>query len=55
MPDPANLPEGCKFHPRCKQATAECSKTHPDLVDIGRGHMCRCLHVTQEEGGANHV
>ena len=50
MPDPANLPEGCKFHPRCERCTEECSKTHPELVDLGGGHLCRCIHVTK--GGA---
>ena len=45
MPDPANLPEGCKFHPRCKQCQEDCRKQHPELTDLGGGHMCRCLHA----------
>ena len=42
MPDPANLPQGCKFHPRCPYATAECQQTEPELTDIGDGHLVRC-------------
>ena len=32
MPDPANLPEGCKFHPRCPYADETCrtASTHDD-------------------------
>jgi peptide/nickel transport system ATP-binding protein len=29
MPDPANLPAGCPFHPRCDQVMPECSQTFP--------------------------
>ncbi|NDJ87129.1 MAG: ABC transporter ATP-binding protein [Chloroflexi bacterium] len=31
MPDPANPPAGCRFHPRCTQAVAECRLTEPAL------------------------
>ena len=43
MPDPANLPKGCKFHPRCKQATEDCAKYHPETVELTPGHFVRCL------------
>ena len=26
MPEPSDLPDGCKFHPRCPYATEECSR-----------------------------
>lgn len=42
-PDPSNLPEGCKFHPRCKFATEECSKKEAPNVEISPGHFCRCF------------
>ena len=44
MPDPANLPEGCKFCERCPYATEECSKTSPELTEITPGHWVRCYH-----------
>lgn len=49
MPDPANLPAGCKFADRCPYKTAECVKTHPDLEQISPGHWVRCLHCLQGE------
>ena len=42
MPDPANLPEGCAFHPRCPYADEHCSKEHPSLKEREPGHFCRC-------------
>ena len=44
MPDPSNLPQGCKFHPRCSMATEECSKIEPELKQIEENHYVRCLH-----------
>ncbi|WP_198375583.1 ABC transporter ATP-binding protein [Neoroseomonas rubea] len=29
MPDPANIPPGCRFHPRCPVAVAKCSTETP--------------------------
>ncbi|MCB6607930.1 ABC transporter ATP-binding protein [[Clostridium] symbiosum] len=43
MPDPMNLPEGCKFHPRCKYADQCCSSRKPKYIDHGNGHYVRCL------------
>ena len=31
MPDPANLPSGCRFHPRCLQALPQCATIAPPL------------------------
>jgi peptide/nickel transport system ATP-binding protein len=36
MPDPANLPDGCKFHERCPKAIKPC-------VEIEPGHFVKCL------------
>lgn len=52
MPDPANLPEGCKFHPRCPNATESCRSRCPKMVEIVPGHLVRCLRF--EEGGQSH-
>ncbi len=46
MPDPANLPEGCKFHPRCPYASEVCKQQSPELRDLGEGHLVRC-HLAQ--------
>ena len=42
MPNPADLPLGCKFHPRCPYATAECEKEIPELKEVAPGHYSRC-------------
>ena len=44
MPDPANLPTGCHFHPRCPYATEACAVDHPGMTELAPGHLCRCLH-----------
>ena len=45
MPNPSNLPKGCKFHPRCPYATEECTQDIPELKNIGGTHTCRCIHA----------
>jgi oligopeptide/dipeptide ABC transporter ATP-binding protein len=42
VPDPANPPPGCVFHPRCPRATEHCTKVEPHLVDVGGGHLVSC-------------
>lgn len=43
MPDPANLPAGCKFHPRCPHKTDECVRGEPELLEVSPGHRVRCI------------
>ena len=45
MPDPANLPEGCAFHPRCPYATDKCRQGEIPLVEISPEHKCRCCRI----------
>ncbi len=45
MPDPANVPPGCRFHPRCPVAVADCAVTAPAAVRAG-GAEVECLLVT---------
>lgn len=42
MPDPANLPKGCKFCPRCKHSKPTCAYSEPDVVEISPTHKVRC-------------
>ena len=42
MPDPANLPTGCKFHTRCPYVTNLCRTEVPQTIEITPGHMTRC-------------
>ncbi len=48
MPDPANLPEGCKFHPRCPMAVQLCTEQEPPVVELSDGHYCRC-HMLSDQ------
>ena len=42
MPDPTDLPSGCKFSERCPSATDDCSQTPPDVHEIVPGHFVKC-------------
>lgn len=42
MPDPTDLPSGCKFHDRCPYASDECSAKIPEYVEIDTGHFVKC-------------
>ncbi|MCD8014887.1 MAG: ABC transporter ATP-binding protein [Lachnospiraceae bacterium] len=44
-PDPTNLPQGCKFSPRCKYATDACKNGEVPLKKMEGTHACRCLCV----------
>ena len=42
-PDPTNLPTGCKFHPRCPYAKAECKTKEVEFRQLSATHKCRCI------------
>ncbi len=44
-PDPTNLPEGCKFHPRCEYCSEQCSAANVPLQHIGGTHYFRCIYA----------
>jgi peptide/nickel transport system ATP-binding protein len=42
LPDPANIPPGCRFHPRCRMAVARC-RTEPPARVVRQGDgMVEC-------------
>ena len=43
MPDPADLPQGCKFHPRCPFSETRCRTQAPVSTEIAPGHFVKCL------------
>jgi peptide/nickel transport system ATP-binding protein len=51
VPDPSNMPKGCKFAPRCTEAMAICLEEEPNATDLGNGRMCSCWMI--EEGRKN--
>ncbi len=42
-PNPIDLPSGCRFHPRCPEASDQCSQTEPELQIVGADHQVACL------------
>ena len=45
-PNPARVPSGCSFHPRCHRAVEQCSTLRPELVPLaGRTVACHQSEV----------
>jgi len=42
VPDPANAPPGCHFHPRCRYAEARCKTEVPALTEVEPGRWVSC-------------
>ncbi|WP_316571436.1 ABC transporter ATP-binding protein [Neobacillus sp. YIM B06451] len=42
VPTPGNMPEGCKFAPRCPAVMDVCLSNDPELREVENGHTCRC-------------
>ena len=47
VPDAANPPPGCPFHPRCRYAQEICRQEVPALVDAGKGTKAACHFAKQ--------
>ena len=48
VPHPLNLPQGCKFAPRCKYATQRCHQEDPDLTQVSGVQSVRCFYPRKE-------
>jgi peptide/nickel transport system ATP-binding protein len=49
VPTPAEMPKGCKFHPRCPFAMEQCVTDEPNLSEVEAGHQVRCWLYKEEE------
>jgi oligopeptide/dipeptide ABC transporter ATP-binding protein len=47
-PEPASVPPGCPFQPRCRQAVARCSAERPALTPRGDGAAAACFVPPEE-------
>lgn len=45
VPNPADMPTGCRFHPRCPQADDTCRKVEPALAAVTHGYAVACHRV----------
>lgn len=45
MPEPSDLPAGCKFHTRCPYATQQCMDGPVPVVELGGTHKCQCHNI----------
>ncbi|WP_433171950.1 dipeptide ABC transporter ATP-binding protein [Actinoallomurus sp. CA-150999] len=52
-PDPATLPPGCAFHPRCARAEDTCRTERPTLTSLDGGRSAACwFPVTESQAAA---
>ncbi|MBQ2895165.1 MAG: ABC transporter ATP-binding protein [Oscillospiraceae bacterium] len=51
MPDPADLPQGCKFNPRCPNCMEICRTQAPAVVEKG-SHKVACHLYSEKKGDA---
>jgi len=52
VPDPADPPPGCRFHPRCSEAFDPCSNTVPEETELADGRRVACFLYQQPWAGA---
>ncbi len=55
VPSPAEMPEGCRFAPRCPYASDICKNEHPDLIDLAGENQVRCWIYSDEWDGDQEV
>jgi peptide/nickel transport system ATP-binding protein len=48
MPDPSNLPAGCKFGVRCPHAQSVCHAENPGVRETEAGHLVKCFYAGGE-------
>lgn len=52
VPNPFNMPTGCRFHPRCPEAREICKSREPELLQLD-GRQVRCWKYTDEWKGGS--
>jgi oligopeptide transport system ATP-binding protein len=50
-PNPAHIPPGCPFHPRCPYARERCREEEPPLRTVGPGRVAACHYAEEVLGG----
>lgn len=42
IPDPTDLPKGCRFHPRCPRVMDKCKVNVPPAREVSKNHFVKC-------------
>ncbi len=42
IPSAIDIPPGCRFHPRCPEASDVCGEREPEMVEVGPDHFVAC-------------
>jgi peptide/nickel transport system ATP-binding protein len=45
IPNPSDVPPGCRFHPRCPLAIDDCRQVDPELRELAVGHQVACIRA----------
>lgn len=49
IPNLADPPSGCRFHPRCPSVKRECRQEVPPFVEVALDHRVRCFQYVESE------
>ncbi|WP_025692778.1 ABC transporter ATP-binding protein [Paenibacillus zanthoxyli] len=49
VPNPLDMPSGCRFAPRCPHKFDRCEQAEPQLLEDEAGHSCRCFLYEKRE------
>ncbi|MDI3517464.1 MAG: peptide/nickel transport system ATP-binding protein [Thermotogota bacterium] len=49
-PNLLNPPPGCRFAPRCPNATKQCTEEEPPFIEVEPGHFMACWNPVKREG-----
>ena len=47
VPDLRDLPPGCRFADRCPMVIDACRQAEPDLEEVAKGHLARCIRAKE--------
>jgi peptide/nickel transport system ATP-binding protein len=49
VPNPLDMPRGCRFNPRCPFAIDKCRASEPPLAEVKSGHLAACWRAPLED------
>ena len=50
VPNPLNMPKGCRFSPRCSRVMPVCTQKQPELIHLGEERAVSCFLYNSEGG-----